>query len=276
MKNVYLISFSPGGTTKKSIQNIADGMDNINITEIDMMRPENRKKKYVFGANDLVIVGMPTMTKLFGLPKDILGVLSGKNTPAVGVVTCGNGYYGKGLVVLKNELEKNGFKMVAAGGFVGQYSFDKTVAAGRPDAKDRKEQMAFGLSIYDKVFNKNNRTLSDKLSIDWPKEGVFSTLKCALISAAPGPGGSLPKSMNTLEVSDKCVKCQKCVRHCPVEAITLTSGKIEFDMDKCIGCQGCVNVCPVEAIQQTNATLNKATVNVKQHRSARKPLDFFM
>lgn len=276
MKNVYLISFSPGGTTKKSIQNIADGMDNINITEIDMMRPENRKKKYVFGSDDLVIVGMPTATKLFGLPKEILAALSGKNTPFVGVVTCGNGYYGKGLIVLKTELEKNGFKMVAAGGFVGQYSFDKSVAAGRPDDKDRKDQMTFGQSIFDKVFIKNDRSFDEKLSIDWPNEGAFSTVKCALISAAPIIGAGLPKSWNTFEVSDKCVKCKKCVHHCPVEAISMVDDQLQFNMDKCIGCQGCVNVCPVEAIKQVNPTLNKMTENVKQHRHDRKPLDFFI
>ncbi|MCT4621935.1 MAG: EFR1 family ferrodoxin [Marinisporobacter sp.] len=272
---VHLIYFSPGGTTKKTIQNIAKGMKDVEIIEHDMLKKENREKKYSFSKNELVIIGMPTMTKLFGLPKEIIGVLNGNNTPFVGAVTCGNGYYGKALIVMKKAMEERGFKMVAGGGFVGQYTFSKELAKGRPDEKDERIQRKLGEDVYKKVFLKKDITFNTKLKIDWPNEGVFSTIKCALISAAPGIGGAVPRSWNELFVSDTCIQCGKCVRHCPVEAITLTD-HIEINRDKCIGCYGCANVCPVSAIKLANKTMIKAVENVMKFRDKRKEPDVFI
>lgn len=272
---VHLIYFSPGGTTKKTVQNIAKGMKNLEITEYDMLKKENREKKYNFSKDDLVILGMPTATKLFGVPNEIIGALKGNSTPFVGAVTCGNGYYGKGLIAMKDAMEKRGFKMVASGGFIGQYSFSKAVATNRPDEKDEMIQVKFGEDIYKKVVVQKNFSFNEKLKIDWPDEGTFSTIKCALISAAPGIGGPLPKSWNELSVSDACIKCGKCVRHCPTEAITLRD-HIEFDRDKCIGCYGCANVCPTKAIKTANPTMLKMTDNVMKYRDTRKePKVFF-
>jgi ferredoxin len=272
---VYLIYFSPGGTTKRTVDNIAKGMKNVEIIEYDMLRKENREKKYSFSKDDLVILGMPTATKLFGLPKEIIGALNGNNTPFVGAVTCGYGYYGKALIVMKKAMEERGFKMVAGGGFVGQYTFSKNVAKGRPDEKDERIQYKLGEDVYKKVFVRKDTSFNVKLKIDWPDEGAFSTIKCALISAAPGLGGALPRSWNELSVSDTCIQCGKCVRHCPVEAITLTD-YIEINRDKCIGCYGCVNVCPVSAIKSANKTMIKMTANVMQFRDKRKEPDVFI
>lgn len=271
----YLIYFSPGGTTKKTVQNIAKGLRYIEIVEIDMLKKENREKDYHFDANDLVIIGMPTATKLFGMPKEIIEKLNGDNTPFVGAVTCGNGYYGKGLIVLKQGMEKRGFKMVAGGGFVGQYTFSDKVATGRPDAKDEDIQMKLGEDVYKKVYVKKDISFNQKLKIDWPKEGGFSTFKCVLISSLPGLGQGLPKSWNELAVSDACIKCKKCQRHCPVEAITITD-KVNIDRDKCIGCFGCANICPQKAITSANETMSKMCNNVMKYRSGRKEPDVFI
>ncbi|WP_157950002.1 EFR1 family ferrodoxin [Vallitalea okinawensis] len=266
---VHLVYFSPGGTTKKTVKNIAKGIKNVEVIEHDMLRRENREKTYNFTKNDLIIIGMPTASKLFGLPSEIISSLNGNDTPFVGAVTCGNGYFGKGLIVLKKAMEARGFKMVAGGGFIGQYSFTSKVATGRPDVKDEKVQIKFGEDIYRKVVVRKDYSFNTKLKIDWPDEGTFSTIKCALISAAPGIGGKLPYSMNELSVSDACIKCRKCVKHCPVEAITLND-EIEFDRSKCIGCYGCANVCPKKAIKSASQTMIKSVNNVVQYRDRRK------
>lgn len=271
----HLFYFSPGGTTKKTVQNIAKGMNDIEIIEYDMLKKENREKKYNLSKEDLVILGMPTATKLFGLPKEIIGALNGKGTPFVGVVTCGNGYYGKALIVMKKAMENRGFTMVAGGGFIGQYSFSSRVATGRPDEKDERIQIKFGKDIYKKVIINKDLNFKTRLKIDWPNEGAFSTLKCAIISAAPGLGGSLPYSWNELSISDACVKCGKCVRHCPVEAIAIKD-QIEIDRRKCIGCYGCANVCPKNAIKSANPTMAKMTGNVMKYRTKRKEPDLFI
>jgi len=47
-------------------------------------------------------------------------------------------------------------------------------------------------------------------------------------------------------VEDKCIKCRKCERSCPVEAIKIDD--LSIDYSKCIRCYVCHEVCPEDAI----------------------------
>ena len=267
--NLHLIYFSPGGTTKKTVMNIAKGFPSSNVQKIDMLSKSNREKIFEFGKEDVVILGMMTATKLFGVPNEVIGALKGNDTPFVGIVTCGNGYYGSSLKVMKKAMEKRGFKMVAAGGFIGQYSFSDKIAGGRPDEADEIVQKKFGEDIYHKLIVNNDRTFKHKLKIDWPNEGAFSTFKCALISALPGLGFGLPKSWNELEISNACIQCGKCVKNCPVEALAL-DGTIQQDRDLCFGCQACNWGCLKGAIKPISSKLIKSINNVTPYRTTRK------
>ncbi|MCH4886471.1 4Fe-4S dicluster domain-containing protein [Acidaminobacter sp. JC074] len=271
---VYSIFFSPGGSTKKCVLNVASGFKDVEHITIDMNDIKNRSKDHYFKSDDLVIIGMPTMTKLFGLPSDIVSRLYGDKTPFVGLVTCGNGYYGKGLIALNTIMTRQNFRIVGAGGFVGQYSFNKEIAKGRPDDRDKVMQVDMGRRIQEKLLS-GDLSFNHKLKIDWPREGAFSTVKCGLVSLLPGPGGELPKSMRSLDVHDTCVKCKKCIKACPVGAITFKEG-IVIDNEKCIGCFACGNTCPVNAIHHTNQMMIKSVKNVVSFRDKRKPLDIFI
>jgi len=46
---------------------------------------------------------------------------------------------------------------------------------------------------------------------------------------------------------DQCIKCRKCERNCPVQAIDIDSFNIDYS--KCIRCYVCHEVCPEDAIQ---------------------------
>ena len=46
----------------------------------------------------------------------------------------------------------------------------------------------------------------------------------------------------------KCVKCKKCIHHCPSHNITMKKGKIHFGY-QCLMCQKCVMYCPKKAIK---------------------------
>lgn len=50
------------------------------------------------------------------------------------------------------------------------------------------------------------------------------------------------------KVSDHCVSCNKCVRICPTNNITVKDGKIKFG-GKCIMCMRCAHLCPTDAIK---------------------------
>ena len=83
---------------------------------------------------------------------------------------------------------------------------------------------------------------------------VLSTLKyfrdeyIAHIKDKKCPAG-VCTAMNKIVITDKCIGCTKCVRTCPVNAI---SGTIKeqhaIDQAKCIKCEACIGVCPVKAI----------------------------
>lgn len=63
----------------------------------------------------------------------------------------------------------------------------------------------------------------------------------------------------------KCIACKKCVRKCPVDAISMVKGKALIDNNECIGCGKCVRVCPVRAI---SGDKEKVIKEVKSNLSA--------
>ncbi|WP_432667251.1 EFR1 family ferrodoxin [Wukongibacter baidiensis] len=270
---VHLIYFSPGGTTKRTVRNIAEGMGDVEIIEHDMLVQENRRKKYNFKSDDLVILGMMTGTKLFGVPQEVFNAIKGNNTPLVGVVMYGNGYYGKSLIFMKREVESRGFKMVAGGAFIGQSSLEPKIAAGRPDAKDKEIQLKFGEDIYEKVVINRDFSFKSKLKMNWSKDDAVTVAKCAIISALPGYSLKMPYSMSVLKINDDCIGCKKCERHCPVGAIDIDTKS--FDSKKCIGCAGCINTCPKKAISYTNKTLKNMMKKLEVTRAERKEPEVF-
>ncbi len=61
-------------------------------------------------------------------------------------------------------------------------------------------------------------------------------------------------------VTDKCVKCQKCVSICPSHNITYNDGKITFG-ENCIACLGCFHRCPQHAIIYNSKDNKKRYIN---------------
>jgi len=47
-----------------------------------------------------------------------------------------------------------------------------------------------------------------------------------------------------------CIACRRCVKECPVDAITIEDNLAVIDQMKCIHCGKCVSVCPTKAIRQ--------------------------
>ncbi|BEP28395.1 EFR1 family ferrodoxin [Helicovermis profundi] len=54
-------------------------------------------------------------------------------------------------------------------------------------------------------------------------------------------------SKNISVVHDECILCGKCIRNCPVQAISDIKGKITINNEVCESCMKCVNNCPKNA-----------------------------
>ena len=65
---------------------------------------------------------------------------------------------------------------------------------------------------------------------------------------------------NRFSVSDKCVKCKKCINICPVNNITMVNNKIQFG-DNCVSCLGCYHRCPEKAIKYKNRNKKSRYLN---------------
>ncbi|MBN2879067.1 MAG: EFR1 family ferrodoxin [Clostridia bacterium] len=54
---------------------------------------------------------------------------------------------------------------------------------------------------------------------------------------------------------DKCIKCMRCVKMCPVENIKFEDGKIQIG-DNCMACMRCYHFCPTAAINCTEKSFD--------------------
>ena len=59
------------------------------------------------------------------------------------------------------------------------------------------------------------------------------------------------------KVSEDCISCGICVEVCQEDAITLNRGSIFVNLDKCILCENCAVHCPVDAIPKSTMYKNE-------------------
>ncbi|MBP3629551.1 MAG: ferredoxin, partial [Anaerotignum sp.] len=158
MKKVWAMYFSPTGGTEKAVKTTAEALAaklGLPLEVYDWTLPGVREKEAVFGEGDIVVCGTPVIAGR--VPNVLLPYLNekvkGNGALAVPVVSFGNRNFDDALIELRNILEEDGFKTVAGGAFISEHSFSKTLAAGRPDAKDLAVMQEFGEKIAEKLMS---------------------------------------------------------------------------------------------------------------------------
>lgn len=242
INSATIIYFSPTGTTKKIINSIVRGMDIIcsNLFDLTSSKVRNAAAPQIDG--DIVLIGVPVYEER--IPKMLypfLNSLKSNKKPVVIVAVYGN--IGDGIVLNElNFITKNsGFKLVAAGSFIGEHSFstkDVPIEEGRPNYEDLRKAEEFGRNIMRKMEKIGD--INDVL-LEIPQG------KLPLIAKILPKNSARIFTKTPIANMNICNNCGACAKLCPMNAINKDTLKI--NENECIRCFCCVKRCPKKARQ---------------------------
>lgn len=258
-QKVNLVYFSATGTTARVLNAIGAGLGG-DIREYDITHAYSRRQGIEFGAEDLVVVGVPVYGgRVPDFLTEYLTRVRGTQTPAALVVVYGNRDYDDALLELKDIMEAAGFIGIAAGAFIGEHSYTRLVATGRPDQQDLQVARDFGSRVVKILANAKDTGRWPPLSV----KGNFPYKeRGAKHDAIP-------------HISPDCIECGMCAESCPMQAISWTDFH-DIDGAKCIKCCRCVKVCPVQAVSLEDERVERVRqMLIKNHSQVRREPEMF-
>lgn len=272
INNVAGLYFSPTYTTRKIVEATAaaaaQGLALPQFSKINVTTPVQRKETPQFGEGDLVVFGVPVyIGRVPNLIRDFFASIKGNGAIGVPVVVYGNRAYDDALIELKDIMEGNGFKCIAAGAFIGEHSFSYTLGGGRPDASDLMIAEEFGHNIAARI-----------------KEGAVTDTTLVV------PGNPYPykfynaksKKDNSIDIRkvkpetnpQKCTDCGLCAMLCPMGAIDPSNCSLVPGI--CIKCGACIKMCRPKAKYFSDPTyLEHKEILEKNFTEPRKEPEIF-
>ena len=262
--SITLIYFSPTGTTKTIVEEIAHGIHAERVEVIDCTKPSIRAEKPLTFRDELVILGAPVYSgRIPTEAADYFKTLSAQKTPAVLVAVYGNRAYEDALKELHDIAINAGFLPVAGGAFIGEHSFSSEsapIAHGRPDSTDVQKAREFGTKIKEKLQKIEN------------SEGI---------GALHVPGNfpyrertSLPKVAPVTDTAI-CNLCGECVSVCPTAAIS-KDDMTQTDEQKCIVCCACIKICSLDARKMENPFLQEVAGRLQKMCQERRESETYL
>ena len=251
MSKVTNIFFSPSGTTKKVLDQIASNFDEENQI-FDLLYFDGEKE---FASDDVVIVGMPVFAGR--IPKTArarLSKLTGDNTKAIAVVNYGNAHVTDALIELVDLLNENNFDVIAAASTISHHSIFDGVAVGRPDEEDIEKINEFAQNAIEKIES------GDSLESEIPGNRPYVDYK------------QLPFVVACDE--SKCIFCLECVSVCPEKAIP-DDDPAGIDLDLCSRCTSCINICEQDARGFTGEAFETKKPMFESANAERKEPEFY-
>lgn len=223
--NIHQIMFSPTGGTRRVCEYICDGIDQ-KPSVTDLCVKERQIRLPEIHEEDLVIIAMPVFAgRVPALAVDRLKRIQSNHAKCVVVAVYGNRAYDDALLEMQDVATEMGFRVVAAVSAVAEHSIARVYAAGRPDAEDRKELAAFGVTIINKV-----ESMDTYNPLSLPGNRPYRA----------GNTGPFPTA------DERCTGCGTCHELCPADAIPADNLR-SVNKETCISCMRCLSVCPTKA-----------------------------
>ncbi|MEE3455422.1 MAG: EFR1 family ferrodoxin [Succiniclasticum sp.] len=268
LKGIAAVFFSPTGNTRKAVVEIADVIarrEGIAVREIDFTLPGAREEVRKFEAGELVIFGTPVYAGR--IPNKILPAVQtlfeGNGALAVPVVTFGNRSFDNALIELRIELEQHGFHTIAGAAFVAEHVFSNKLADGRPDEKDLELIRRFAGDVAEKIKGLEEGPLDGMAEIPAPAavKGIEPVPAYYRPLQEDGSPANFLKAKP--KTSDSCNDCGICARVCPMGSISPEDYRTVTGI--CIKCQACVKSCPVHAKFFDDPVMLSHTRMLEQH-----------
>lgn len=238
-----IIKFYFTGTDRTKIiintmaNRLAKDLDIDEILDYNFTTKGARKAPPKFQPKDLVLCGLPTIAgRVPNLMLPYLERIQGNGAKGIAIMTFGNRSYDDSLMELYQIMKAQDIQVLAGGAFVGEHSFSKILAKGRPDLKDLEICDEFAQKVGEKIKNKD--WSEPKIKGNWPLSPYYT------------PRDRHGKGIDIRKVKPKtkrnlCIDCKICAEVCPMEAIDHKD--VSQVPGICMKCCACEKKCPTRA-----------------------------
>lgn len=252
MNQLYCVSFSPTGTSKRAAWQIAEAFD-CEKTAVDLC--ETADREIWAEQKDVGIFSVPCYGgRIPQTAAKRLSRLHGDETPAIVCVTFGNRAFEDALLELADCVEANGFRVIAGCAVSAEHNIMHVFGHGRPDDLDRAEIQRFSTQAVQK--RKDGKMNRPSLPGNHPYKEIHLARTAVLVD------------------EKTCTGCGFCAQECPVQAIS-ADGR-QTDEQRCINCMRCIQICPQKSRNISKEFVTALIQKLRPDCEGRKQNEFYL